>query len=88
MTKALFVIVILQCAALVFIYTLLVDVRDHAQALPAKIDMLVDASNDKPINLSCPECKDYTSDFSDLKKLLKKMNAPQGVYYYYTGGCR
>ena len=88
MNKVLLVFAILQCAALVFLYTMILDIREHAQALPAKIDMLVDASNDKPINLSCPECKDYTPELKDLKKLLKKANAPQGVYYYYTGGCR
>ena len=68
MNKVLLVFAILQCAALIFLYTMILDIREHAQALPAKIDMLVDASNDKPINLSCPECKDYTPELKDLKK--------------------
>jgi thiol-disulfide isomerase/thioredoxin len=84
-----------QAVLMVMLFSQTQHIDTAVKQLPAKIDMLVSAS-DKEINLDCPECppcpgcppcKDYTPDFDKLRKQLKQNNAPQGYYYYY-GGCR
>lgn len=93
MNKVLFVIAILQCIALVFLFILVQEINNQTKLIPDKVDMLVDASQDKPpINLECPkcpECKDYSPELAELKKMLKKKNRSGGYdYYYYYTGCR
>jgi hypothetical protein len=87
--KLLLVLVLVQCIATIFLFLLLTYMRSEANLIPSKIDMLVDASQDKPpINLSCPECPDYTKEFKEIKKAIKNNRNQQGVYYYYSGGCK
>ena len=90
MNKLVFIIVIIQCVIIGFLFT---EIRGLKSELPGKIDLLVDASQDKPpIHLECPkcpECKDYSPELADLKKMLKKKNRSGGYdYYYYYTGCR
>lgn len=94
MQKIILIIICLQLVALAILGWLIIDTRMQAHAIPAKIDMLVDHSQDQPIiNLDCPECpkcpenRDYSKEFQEIKKAIKNNNNQTGVYYYYTG-CR
>lgn len=95
MNKILITLVfVIQIVALVLIIGLLWDMKAQSALIPAKIDMLVDHSQDQPIiNLDCPECpkcpesKDYSKELQEIKKAIKSNNNQQGVYYYYYSGC-
>jgi len=82
-------IFIIQLIALALIIALLINMQSQASLIPAKIDMLVDHSQDQPvINLDCPKCpelKDYTKELQEIKKAIKSNNNQSGVYYYYSG---
>jgi hypothetical protein len=96
-SKIILAFILIQSIAIASLFVMVRDVDSQSKLLPGKIDMLVDASQDKPvINLdcpecpkcpSCPECKDYTDSLKEIKKSIKKNGNQPGVYYYY-GGCQ
>lgn len=66
----------------------------EVRSIPAKIDMLM-AATDEPPTLNCPECPrcpdcpDSSREIEEVKKLIKKAlkklnNTGCGGYYYYV----
>ena len=56
-SKIILAFILIPSIAIASLFVLVRDVDSQSKLLPSKIDMLVDASQDKPvINLDCPEC--------------------------------
>ena len=96
-TKIILVIILVQSIVVGSLFVSVANISKQSKELPAKIDMLVDASMDKPpINLNCPECpecpkcpncpecKDYSEELKVIKKSIKNNGGKSGVYYYYS----
>lgn len=104
LSKIILVIVLIQSVAIGSLIFNVNGIQKQSKELPAKIDMLVDSSQDKPpINLNCPECpecpgcpkcpdcpesKDYSTEFKEIKKAIKNNGGKSGVYYYYPSYCQ
>jgi hypothetical protein len=89
--KLILAFVLMQSVAIGSLFVMVKNVDSQSKLLPTKIDMLVDASQDKPvINLDCPkcpdcpECKDYSEELKVIKKSIKSNGGKSGVYYYYS----
>jgi hypothetical protein len=90
-SKIILSLILVQSIAIGSLFFTVNNIQKQSKELPNKIDMLVDASQDKtPINLNCPECpkcpdcKDYSEELKVIKKSIKNNGGKPGVYYYYS----
>lgn len=95
LNKIILIFILGQSVAVGSLFIVVKNIDNQSKLLPEKIDMLIGASQDKPvINLDCPECpscpkcpesKDYSEEIKSIKKVIRGNNNQPGVYYYYSG---